>query len=209
MDLEYVAAQAFLNELVKIANDTEDEGTKTAAMTLHREMTVEEVVSVIKEAGIIGGLGRAVGGLASRGASVVGGAVSGAANRIHSAGSSALAAIKAAPGNASRSIDARLSAFGAAQKDKGALQGDAIRSRIINGPAPKPVPEIQPARPGQVMRPQAAAPAPAVPELGSAPVGNVQSPFQPLGASQTPQENAPPSGIRTRVAAPPVYGTAA
>ena len=250
MDLEYVAAQAFLNELVKIANDTEDSGTKTAAMTLYGEMTVEEVASVIKEAGIIGGLtsagaglirggGRMLGGAVSSGLSQAGGLAKGVAGRIHQAGSNAVNAVSGAVSRAGQAVAAapanfenRMKSFGQrmeatgtargqAMSQAGAQKGEAIRQRVMNGPPPTPVPAIQPARPGQVMSPAAAAPAaaPAVPELGSAPVGNVQSPFQDVGASQapppqeafggTPGPGGMPSGTRLRVAAPPVYGTAA
>ena len=166
MDFERVMAEAFLHELVKIANDTDDDGTKTAAMTLHGEMTVEEVEFFLKEAGIMsslansafvrGGAG-ALGGIASRGASRVRGAASGLLDRA-----------AAAPAN----IGKRMEAWGTAQKAKGVAEGAGARQRWAGGAQPRYKAEADPFK----STPQA-------PDL------------QPVGSSQAPKGTVqPPSG---------------
>jgi len=133
MNLERVAAAAFLSELTKIANDTSDDGTKTAAMSLLNEMTLDEVAGFLKEAGLMAGLYQAGAGALKGGLSVASGAARGAvgaikgvgqgiAGRVQQAGASALNAVKAAPGN----LGNRLSSLGARMETAGAAKGTQL-----------------------------------------------------------------------------------
>lgn len=93
MNLDRIAAEAFLEELHKIAAAGVDEGTKTAAMTMLDNMDVELVEQFLKEAGLgglIAGVGRGIGGLASGAARGAGSMIAGAGRGVANAATGAV-----------------------------------------------------------------------------------------------------------------------
>jgi len=134
MNLERVAAESFLAELVKIANDTADDGVKTAAMTLHGEMAVEQVEFLIKEAGLMSGLFLAGQGALKGGLNVARGAGRGAMGAAKGVGQGIVGkarsmgrSVAAAPGN----LGQRLSNFGARLETAGAAKGTQLAQRGV------------------------------------------------------------------------------
>lgn len=122
MNLELVAAHAFIGELNKIANSNADPGVKEAAASLISEMSPEDVESFLKEAGfgaMLGGVAKGLGGLASGAARGAGSVIAGGAKGLVGAAGNAATSVGRGIANA---------ASGAANAVKGTVQraGSAV-----------------------------------------------------------------------------------
>lgn len=119
MNLDRIAAEAFLEELHKIAAAGVDEGTKTAAMTMLDNMDVELVEQFLKEAGLgglIAGVGRGIGGLASGAARGAGAMAAGVGRGVAGAARNAVGNAVQGVQNMGQSIKGSLQAAGSAAK---------------------------------------------------------------------------------------------
>ena len=128
MTLEQTVAQAFLEELQKIAEGSPAGQEKTAAGGLAAQLTQENVLAFLKEAGfgsMLAGVGRGLGALGAGAARGAGGLVAGAARGVGGAVSNAVqsgvGAVKGVPG----ALGARMTAWG--QKAEQSLGGMGAR----------------------------------------------------------------------------------
>ena len=220
--LEHVAALAFRDELLKIANAgvaNDNDFEKSAAVDLFNAMPLDQVEWFLKEAnfgamlsGAWTGAKGLAGGMASKGLSYAKGALGGVKDRVVNTAKGMASSIGRAPGAINQKLydwGGRMAGAGTQagnrMKQEGIAGGAALRSRI-GGPAPS-VPSGRTPVAGQTSTPTQSA---ATPGASSQ---NIQhgAPMTPTGpTAAAPQQAAPPLSMsppRSAAPAPMMHPT--